>query len=52
LTWAPAVDFVDMADEFPHVDVTGVDLAPLQPRVVPSNCTLVQTTFRVHEQSL
>jgi len=30
---------VDMADEFPHVDVTGVDLAPLQPRVVPSNCT-------------
>jgi len=23
---------VDMADEFPHVDVTGVDLAPLQPR--------------------
>ncbi|KAI9509636.1 S-adenosyl-L-methionine-dependent methyltransferase [Russula earlei] len=30
---------VDMADEFPHVDVTGVDLAPLQPRNVPSNCT-------------
>jgi len=30
---------VDMADEFPHVDVTGVDLAPLQPRIVPSNCT-------------
>lgn len=23
---------VDMADEFPHVEVTGVDLAPLQPR--------------------
>jgi SAM-dependent methyltransferase len=30
---------VDMADEFPHVEVTGVDLAPLQPRMVPSNCT-------------
>ncbi|THH20705.1 hypothetical protein EW146_g734 [Bondarzewia mesenterica] len=23
---------IDMADEFPHVEVTGVDLAPLQPR--------------------
>ncbi|KAI0065389.1 S-adenosyl-L-methionine-dependent methyltransferase [Artomyces pyxidatus] len=30
---------IDMADEFPHVDVTGVDLAPLQPRMVPRNCT-------------
>jgi len=30
---------VDMADEFPHVEVTGVDLAPLQPRMVPTNCT-------------
>ncbi|KAI0054139.1 S-adenosyl-L-methionine-dependent methyltransferase [Auriscalpium vulgare] len=30
---------IDMADEFPHVDVTGVDLAPLQPPVVPLNCT-------------
>ncbi|TFY83721.1 hypothetical protein EWM64_g304 [Hericium alpestre] len=30
---------IDMADEFPHVEVTGVDLAPLQPRLVPPNCT-------------
>jgi methylase of polypeptide subunit release factors len=36
---------IDMADEFPHVDVTGVDLAPLPPRIVPSNCTLVLATF-------
>ncbi|EIM90105.1 S-adenosyl-L-methionine-dependent methyltransferase [Stereum hirsutum FP-91666 SS1] len=32
-TWA-----IEMADEFPHVEVTGVDLAPLQPRMVPPNC--------------
>ncbi|ETW85877.1 hypothetical protein HETIRDRAFT_438488 [Heterobasidion irregulare TC 32-1] len=30
---------IDMADEFPHVQVTGVDLAPMQPRLVPPNCT-------------
>ncbi|KII93850.1 hypothetical protein PLICRDRAFT_101781 [Plicaturopsis crispa FD-325 SS-3] len=29
----------DIADEFPRVEVTGVDLAPIQPRLVPSNCT-------------
>ncbi|KAI0322208.1 S-adenosyl-L-methionine-dependent methyltransferase [Amylostereum chailletii] len=30
---------VEMADEFPHVEVLGVDLAPLQPRSVPANCS-------------
>ncbi|KII88425.1 hypothetical protein PLICRDRAFT_41586 [Plicaturopsis crispa FD-325 SS-3] len=30
---------IDIADEFPRVEVTGVDLAPIQPRLVPSNCT-------------
>lgn len=30
---------IEMADEFPRVDVTGVDLAPIQPREVPPNCS-------------
>ncbi|KII83475.1 hypothetical protein PLICRDRAFT_180379 [Plicaturopsis crispa FD-325 SS-3] len=30
---------ISIADEFPRVEVTGVDLAPIQPRLVPSNCT-------------
>ncbi|KAF7976349.1 hypothetical protein HWV62_5921 [Athelia sp. TMB] len=30
---------IDIADEFPAVDVIGVDLAPIQPRDVPVNCT-------------
>ncbi|KII84471.1 hypothetical protein PLICRDRAFT_118008 [Plicaturopsis crispa FD-325 SS-3] len=30
---------IGIADEFPRVEVTGVDLAPIQPRLVPSNCT-------------
>ncbi|VDB83046.1 unnamed protein product [Peniophora sp. CBMAI 1063] len=30
---------IDMADEFPHAEVLGVDLAPLQPQWVPANCT-------------
>ncbi|KAF7965826.1 hypothetical protein HWV62_41266 [Athelia sp. TMB] len=29
---------IDIADEFPAVDVVGVDLAPIQPRDVPVNC--------------
>ncbi|KAG7092526.1 hypothetical protein E1B28_008876 [Marasmius oreades] len=28
-----------MADEFPRAEVIGIDLAPLQPRNVPPNCT-------------
>ncbi|KAL0946581.1 hypothetical protein HGRIS_012783 [Hohenbuehelia grisea] len=30
---------IDMADEFPRAEVIGVDLAPIQPRSVPPNCT-------------
>ncbi|KZT26525.1 S-adenosyl-L-methionine-dependent methyltransferase [Neolentinus lepideus HHB14362 ss-1] len=30
---------VEMADEFPRVEVTGVDVAPIQPREVPPNCS-------------
>ncbi|KAJ3999143.1 S-adenosyl-L-methionine-dependent methyltransferase [Lentinula boryana] len=33
-TWA-----INMADEFPRAEVIGIDLAPLQPRSVPPNCT-------------
>ncbi|CAE6424944.1 unnamed protein product [Rhizoctonia solani] len=29
---------IEMADEFDWVEVTGVDLAPVQPRKVPPNC--------------
>ncbi|KAL1715031.1 S-adenosyl-L-methionine-dependent methyltransferase [Schizophyllum commune] len=30
---------IQMADEFPSAEVIGVDVAPIQPREVPSNCT-------------
>jgi len=30
---------IDMADEFPGADVIGIDLAPIQSRSVPPNCT-------------
>ncbi|CAA7271653.1 unnamed protein product [Cyclocybe aegerita] len=30
---------IDIADEFPRVEVIAVDLAPIQPRKVPPNCT-------------
>ncbi|KAG1756702.1 S-adenosyl-L-methionine-dependent methyltransferase [Suillus paluster] len=30
---------IDLADEFPSAEVIGVDLAPVQPREVPANCT-------------
>jgi len=30
---------IDIADEFSHSEVIGVDLAPIQPRKVPLNCT-------------
>ncbi|THU88391.1 S-adenosyl-L-methionine-dependent methyltransferase [Dendrothele bispora CBS 962.96] len=30
---------ISMADEFPRAEVIGIDLAPLQPRNVPPNCT-------------
>lgn len=30
---------IDVADEFPRAEVIGVDLAPIQPRNVPPNCT-------------
>ncbi|KAI6036265.1 S-adenosyl-L-methionine-dependent methyltransferase [Pisolithus microcarpus] len=30
---------IDLADEFPTAEVIGVDLAPIQPREVPENCT-------------
>jgi len=30
---------IDLADEFPEAEVIGVDLAPIQPREVPENCT-------------
>ncbi|PPQ88002.1 hypothetical protein CVT25_001081 [Psilocybe cyanescens] len=35
-TWA-----IDIADEFPRAEVIAVDLAPIQPRQVPPNCTQV-----------
>jgi len=30
---------INMADDFPRAEVIGVDLAPIQPRTVPPNCT-------------
>ncbi|EIW85136.1 S-adenosyl-L-methionine-dependent methyltransferase [Coniophora puteana RWD-64-598 SS2] len=30
---------LDLADEFPGAEIIGVDLAPIQPRDVPANCT-------------
>ncbi|KAF8163351.1 S-adenosyl-L-methionine-dependent methyltransferase [Crassisporium funariophilum] len=30
---------IDIADEFPRAEVIAVDLAPIQPRCVPPNCT-------------
>ncbi|KAF9564595.1 S-adenosyl-L-methionine-dependent methyltransferase [Agrocybe pediades] len=30
---------IDIADEFPRAEVVAVDLAPIQPRHVPPNCT-------------
>ncbi|KAF9013873.1 S-adenosyl-L-methionine-dependent methyltransferase [Cyathus striatus] len=30
---------IAMADEFPRAEVIGIDLAPIQPRTVPPNCT-------------
>lgn len=30
---------IDIADEFPGSEVVGIDLAPIQPRSVPPNCT-------------
>jgi hypothetical protein len=28
-----------VADDFPHAEVRGLDLAPIQPTFVPLNCT-------------
>ncbi|GKT52919.1 methyltransferase domain-containing protein [Colletotrichum tofieldiae] len=33
-----ALDFNDFADTFPSADVIGVDISPIQPSWVPSNC--------------
>jgi len=30
---------IEMADEFPRAEVIGIDLAPIQPKTVPPNCT-------------
>jgi hypothetical protein len=30
---------MEVADDFPHADVRGMDLAPIQPRYVPLNCS-------------
>ncbi|RDB21118.1 Secondary metabolism regulator LAE1 [Hypsizygus marmoreus] len=30
---------ISMADDFPRAEVIGIDLAPIQPRTVPPNCT-------------
>ncbi|KAJ5126398.1 hypothetical protein N7526_008575 [Penicillium atrosanguineum] len=30
---------IDMADQYPSAQVTGVDLSPIQPNFVPPNCT-------------
>ena len=43
-----------MADEFPHVQVTGVDLAPMQPRcvprvIVPRCCRLCTYRIRIRQ---
>jgi ubiquinone/menaquinone biosynthesis C-methylase UbiE len=29
---------IDFADEFPHTTVSGTDLSPIQPALVPPNC--------------
>ncbi|KAI0035915.1 S-adenosyl-L-methionine-dependent methyltransferase [Vararia minispora EC-137] len=39
---------IDMADEFPHTEVTGVDLAPLQPEWVPVNCSFEVCDLDAH----
>ncbi|OMP82058.1 Phosphoethanolamine N-methyltransferase 3 [Diplodia seriata] len=32
---------IEFAEEYPEAEVVGVDLSPIQPSVVPSNCTFV-----------
>jgi hypothetical protein len=29
---------IEVADEYPHAYVTGIDLAPIQPHFIPINC--------------
>ncbi|KAJ4258044.1 hypothetical protein NW762_008184 [Fusarium torreyae] len=47
---------IDMADEYPNARVAGVDLSPIQPEWVPSNCTFHvddyedDWTYREHER--
>ncbi|KAF4994238.1 hypothetical protein FDECE_13177 [Fusarium decemcellulare] len=47
---------IEMADEFPKALVSGVDLSPIQPEWVPSNCSFHvddyedEWTYREHEQ--
>ncbi|PPR03621.1 hypothetical protein CVT24_007737 [Panaeolus cyanescens] len=35
---------IDIAEEFPRAEVIGIDIAPIQPRDVPPNCTQVLTS--------
>lgn len=41
---------IEMADEFPRAEVIGIDLAPIQPRDVPPNCTF--ELFDLDQQSI
>ncbi|KAM5343820.1 hypothetical protein ACJ41O_012357 [Fusarium nematophilum] len=47
---------IEMADEFPHARVSGVDLSPIQPEWVPGNCSFHvddyedEWTYRDHER--
>ncbi|PPQ98134.1 hypothetical protein CVT26_003178, partial [Gymnopilus dilepis] len=39
---------IDIADEFPRAEVIAIDLAPIQPRNVPPNCTQVSLFSSLH----
>ncbi|KDQ65156.1 hypothetical protein JAAARDRAFT_202378 [Jaapia argillacea MUCL 33604] len=40
---------MDIADEFSRVEVTGVDIAPIQPRDVPPNCAFELCDLEGHD---
>ncbi|KAF4614484.1 hypothetical protein D9613_003101 [Agrocybe pediades] len=40
---------IDIADEFPRAEVVAVDLAPIQPRHVPPNCTQVPSPIHPYQ---
>ena len=34
-----------MATDYPHVEITGIDMSPIQPKIKPDNFTFVQANL-------